>query len=147
MYDAPMEGLNQRITIDACRNHHHLLRDIIAQLPADVPADAASVSASLRRLRNVLVVHLRLEDNALYPALLNSKNAVLRGKAQRYRTHMGGIAQGFAVFFDRWSRADAIEADPARFLDDWNEFKSALLQRMDAEDHDLYVAAESATPD
>jgi len=111
-------------------------------MPTAGPLDGESVASLLQRLQLVLVAHLKLEDHSLYPVLEQSSNVVLSRKANRYKTHMGSLAETFAEFYAKWGTPRAISSEPTEFLDEWLPFQAALRLRMDSEDEDLYEMAE-----
>lgn len=101
-----------------------------------------SVLTLLQRVQMFLVVHLRLEDEELYPLLEQSGNAVLSQKAKRYRARTGKLAEVFDTFCTRWTEPGAIGADPTEFVNGWGEIAGLLLSRMSSEDEDLYASGE-----
>lgn len=120
-----------------------MLRQIIEEFPTEEPVDVAAVSSLLRRLRNVLAVHLRLEDEHLYPALERASDRALQEMASVYRVEMGGLSSAFKNFSNRWPDATAIAANPGLFLLDWQLVRDPLLARIDLEDHSLYDLADA----
>lgn len=134
--------INDRIDVQTCRDHHVVLRYLIEDLdkPETRPEDALGL---LARVRNVLIAHLKLEDDWLYPRLATSENAIVRGKAERYRSEMGGLRERFDALWKRWSKAGAISGDPDAFRAEWHTLRQALIARIETEDDDLYVAAET----
>ncbi|HEV7179058.1 MAG TPA: hemerythrin domain-containing protein [Candidatus Baltobacteraceae bacterium] len=136
------EALNRSIDLHACRQHHSVLRSIIKRFPIAQPFDAHAAAQSLTQLSNVLLRHLRLEDEHLYPALERG-DTTLRLIAARYRNEMGGLRHAFVAFCDRWPSPETIAGDMRLFLIDWATLRDPLLARMDAEDHGLYDRAEA----
>ncbi len=134
--------INERIDVQTCRDHHVVLRYLAEDLGNAAPRPKVA-QALLARVRTVLVRHLKLEDDCLYPRLQNSSNEILRGKAERYRTEMGGLRRQFSELWNRWSADGAIAADVAGFHQEWLSFQTALLARIDSEDSDLYVAVDA----
>jgi GAF domain-containing protein len=133
--------INERIDVQTCRDHHVVLRYLADDLskPDGTPSGK---SALLKRFRAVLLAHLKIEDDWLYPRLAVSDNAIVRGKAERYRNDMGGLRAQFEALCKKWS-AEAIESDFDGWQNDWRLFAQMLSARIETEDHDLYVAAEA----
>lgn len=133
--------INERIDVQTCRDHHVVLRYLTEDLskPGGTPSGHASL---LKRFRAVLLAHLKLEDDWLYPRLAASDNAIVRGKAERYREDMGGVRAQFDELWKKWS-AEAIEKDFAGWQNEWRLFAQTLSTRIETEDRDLYVAAEA----
>jgi GAF domain-containing protein len=134
--------LNERIDIQTCRDHHVVVRFLSDELSKPGLEPQAS-AALLKRLRTVLISHLKLEDDWLYPLLAKSRNEVVRHKAERYSREMGGLREHFGSLFQTWGKDGAIAQDDAMWRREWNIFVRDLRERMDNEDHDLYVTAEA----
>lgn len=138
------DRLNERISIQTCRDHHVVIRYLADEINAASP-DGHTIPALLKRLRTVLVAHLKLEDDWLYPRLSQSANAVVRRKSERFSSEMGNLKHDFADLYATWSVDGAILSNPAGWKNEWPAFYRALEARIGAEDHDLYVAAETET--
>ncbi len=137
-----MKDLNASISIYTCRNHHVVLRHLIGELPRSAPPDEHTAVSLLHRLKRVMSTHLALEDRTVYPLLECSSDDALRSKAVSYKRAMGSLAHAFAEFYARWTEEGAVSRDGSLFLTQWDEMRSALDARMDAEDNDLYKIAE-----
>lgn len=135
------ERLNGRIDVQTCRDHHVVLRHLAEEL-SKPDGTAPATFALLKRFRAVLVAHLKIEDDWLYPRLTASENAIVRGKAQRYRDDMGGLRSQFEALWEKWT-AEALASDFAGWQNDWRLFAQMLAARIETEDQDLYVAAEA----
>lgn len=136
-------SINDRIDIQTCRDHHVVLQYLAEEIEK-AGNDPATIRALLSRLRSILLAHLRLEDNWLYPKLAQSNDASVREKAERYREEMGGLRADFEALVQNWSRPGALETHGEVWRADWRIFKSALTARIVCEDNDLYAAVETA---
>lgn len=139
-----MERINERIGIQTCRDHHVVIRYLAEEIDGATP-DGHTIPALLRRLRAVLVAHLKLEDDWLYPRLTTSANEVVRRKSERFSSEMGQLKHEFADLYATWNADGVILKNSARWRQDWSAFYRALQARIVAEDDDLYVAAETET--
>ncbi len=137
-----MHEMNRRIDMHTCRQHHEALRILLDQIPQNTPVDAASFSKLLSRLSTLLLTHLKLEDDLLYPALELSEDRTVRETAVRYRQEMGGLKGAFVNFVSSWGTETAIAADQVGCLDAWTKVRTALEVRMAKEDHGLYTIAD-----
>jgi GAF domain-containing protein len=133
--------INDRIDVQTCRDHHVVLRYLADELTSQTRA--SNVVPLLRRLRTVLMAHLKLEDEWLYPRLARSANGIVRGKAERYQREMGGLRSQFDLLWTKWSQDGAVAADFEAWQRDWRGFCEAFETRIVTEDDDLYVAAEA----
>jgi GAF domain-containing protein len=133
--------LNERIDVQTCRDHHSVLTYLQGEL-AKTDATAAGSFSLLQRFRSVLLAHLKLEDEWLYPRMSESHNAIVREKAKRYRDEMGDLRAEFDRLWAAWKQ-EAMERDFAGWKRAWDAFASRLSKRIEHEDQDLYVAAEA----
>ncbi|MFN2528166.1 MAG: hemerythrin domain-containing protein [Candidatus Baltobacteraceae bacterium] len=137
-----MHEMNRRIDMHTCRQHHEALRILLDRFPESLPLDAADFSKLVSRLSTLLLTHLKLEDDLLYPALELSEDRTVRDTAIRYRQEMGGLKDAFMKFVSTWGTEDAIAANQAGCLDAWLKVRAALEVRMAKEDHGLYSIAD-----
>lgn len=103
---------------------------------------AVDIALMLARLTGILRIHLALEDEILYPALRNAKDPQIAAAAEQYWQEMGGLADTFLDFVDRWKRADMVLADPARFRSESEVVFKALGDRIGREHDEIYPMAE-----
>ena len=136
------DALNRRIELHTCRQQHTVLRHILTQFPTSLPFSGAEMMLLRERLNAVLLPHLRLEDDQLYPQLAHSDDEHVRTTARTFRMQMGGVLRAFVALDARWNNAATIDADPAAFLEHWTSVRTALETRMNAEDRGLYLHAE-----
>jgi GAF domain-containing protein len=133
--------INERIDVQTCRDHHVVLRYLTEEITKE--QRPSNVTPLLRRLRTVLVAHLKLEDDWLYPRFARSANDVVRSKAEHYQREMRGLRGHFDEIWKKWSAEGAIAADFDSWREDWSAFVQAFEKRMASEDDDLYVAADA----
>lgn len=107
----------------------------------DRPA-AVDITMMLARLTGILRIHLALEDEILYPALRNSCDPAVADIGDRYWREMGGLADTFLDFADRWKRADTVLAEQAQFRTESAEVFKALADRIALEHREVYPLAE-----
>jgi hypothetical protein len=126
------------------REQHGRIRQLAAGLQRAVSADtpATGLRMELARFSGAVKMHLLVEDEGLYPRLLAHADAAVRAKATAFQDSMGTLAAAFAAFYEKWTKAGAIEADPAGFRKELGDVLAALSQRMELEDGDLYVLAD-----
>ena len=135
--------MNTRIDIQTCRDQHTAIRLLLDELSKCEGSEQKLVGL-LERLNRILLAHLRLEDDWLYPKLLQNDNAKVAETAKRFSEEMGGLKAAFVSVFKTWTAPGAIAADHDGFCVAWNAFHAQLEQRMQREDDDLYVLASNA---
>jgi len=105
-------------------------------------ADASEVRSLLSKLMGKLKIHLAMEDNALYPKLLNSADASVKSLAKKFQDEMGGIGKALDAYKHTWSNALEIQKDPNAFIQQTKELFDALAKRINRENNELYKAAD-----
>lgn len=108
---------------------------------ADRPS-AVEITLMMARLTGILRIHLALEDEILYPALRNASDPHIAQMAERYWQDMGGLADTFLDFVDRWKRADMLLTEPERFRSESAVVFKALTERIAREHDEIYPMAE-----
>jgi hemerythrin-like domain-containing protein len=139
----PADKLNRSIDIHACRQHHVMLLFLLAGFPTSLPFDSKVAFDQLERMKALLVRHLRIEDERLYPLLEAAHDTVLAARAVRYSHEMGGLHRAFEQFCERWNAAEAIAHNAGMFLLEWAPIGDLLCRRIEAEETDLYPQAET----
>lgn len=109
--------------------------------PAKLGQDAEPARKCLGEMAGKLNVHLAMEDQVLYPALLKGP-AQSADLAKRFMEEMGGIKQAFGAYLATWPGAGAIQKDPSGFVTQTQGILGALGKRIEVEEGQLYPAAE-----
>lgn len=102
---------------------------------------AVEITMMLARLTGIMRIHLALEDEILYPALRKSSNPRTAEIGERAWREMGGLADVFLDFVERWKRADVVLAEQARFRSESGTVFGALVQRIETEHREVYPLA------
>lgn len=132
--------------IDSLREQHGEILALARGIgeTAREPQTAAAgqrLREQLDALGAVLVGHLEVEDTRLYPGLISSKDLVVAGTARRFAAEMGGLANAFHGFDERWRAAERIERELTVFRAELDSVIGALTQRILAEENLLYLIA------
>lgn len=125
--------------------HDEILRaanDIVAQ--HKLKADAAVLRKLLSNLAGKVNFHLAMEDEALYPRLMESSDTATRSRASKFKTEMGGLGQAFADYNNKW-QLTAIRSDPEGFADATRKVFGALAKRIERENAELYPLADKVS--
>jgi hemerythrin-like domain-containing protein len=128
---------------DAYRKQHSELLALAAKLadaldPAKLGRDATPARLILSNLSGKLKVHLAMEDNSLYPRMLQDSDPAVSAMARRFADEMGGIAKAFGGYVERWPSANAIQLAPQQFIDETRKIFAALASRIERENNQLY---------
>lgn len=119
-----------------------IVQDIVARSRyiADRAA-AVEITLMMARLTGILRIHLALEDEILYPALRKSSDPRTAEIGERYWREMGGLADIFLDFVERWKRADTLLAEQAKFRSESATVFKALADRIEKEHREIYPLA------
>ncbi len=128
---------------DNFRRQHKDLLAIASELgkhlnPAALAADAKPAAKILSQLSGRLTVHLSMEDDSLYPNLLEHENVKVRETAQKFIDEMKGIADTYQVYVSHWTSYIRIQSDPQTFIRETQGIFKALTDRIEREDNQLY---------
>lgn len=89
-----------------------------------------------RELVGTLIAHLKLEDWALYPRLIESGDAEISSIGESFKDEMGGLAPAFLAYVDKWT-AMSIEADWPAYCRETRAILDALMNRLTRENREL----------
>jgi len=117
--------------------------EISAQFDADkLSNDASEVRSLLSKLLGKLSIHLAMEDNTLYPKLLNNPDASVKSLAKRFQDEMGGIGKALDAYKGTWRNALEIQKDPNGFIQQTKGIFDALAKRINRENNELYKTVD-----
>ncbi len=105
---------------------------------AKLAEDASEVRSLLTQLFGKLNSHLTAEDKVLYPRLLQSEDAVIKSTAEKFMKEMGGIGEALKGYKAKWPNPQSIQNDAATFITETKGIFTALANRIEKENSDLY---------
>jgi hemerythrin-like domain-containing protein len=128
---------------DSFRKQHGELLAVAGEIgktldPAQLAKDATQARTLLSSLAGKLKVHLAMEDKTLYPRLMQDPDPKVSGLAKRFADEMGGIAEVFGGYMERWPSGRAIQEAPQQFVADTKKLFAALATRIERENNQLY---------
>jgi hypothetical protein len=94
-----------------------------------------------RELLSTLLAHLKLEDWALYPRLIESGDSEAASAGQTFKDEMGGLAPAFLAYAEKWD-ANSISADWAGYCENTRAILDALTNRLTRENRELLPLLE-----
>jgi Hemerythrin HHE cation binding domain len=127
------------------REEHAELVRLVRRLEAFVEQPCPPPQTDLFELRgqlnSTLIAHLKAEDWVLYPRLLASDDPAIARTAQAFNNEMGGLAQTYAVYAEKWT-AGTIQLDWAGYCSESRVICDALSHRITRENRELYPLIE-----
>ena len=94
-----------------------------------------------QQLVSTLLAHLKLEDWALYPRLIDSGDPEAAAAGQMFKDEMGGLAPAFLAYANKWNAA-TIHEDWAGYCADTRDILDALMNRLTRENRELLPQLE-----
>lgn len=124
------------------RQHHELMRlagDLLKFCEAGRVRDhAPEVRSALVRFTGKLRIHAAMENDAVYPRLMNHSREDIRKKAQALYAEVGDLYKRFDRYAKQWHDLELLRSEPERFLEETQEMLRMLGMRMMREDAELY---------
>lgn len=121
-----------------------IARDINQQLGAELSEqEAGAIRRQLSKMHGIVGLHLAMEDQSLYPAMLRSTDAEARALAQQYSDEMGDLASAFNAHMKTWGSNAAVSNAAAEFTAQTKGIFNALSKRIHRENTQLYPKADS----
>jgi hemerythrin HHE cation binding domain-containing protein len=114
------------------------LREAIEQ---PVPPAQIELFDLRRELVATLLAHLKLEDWALYPRLIDSADAEVSEAGEAFKNEMGHLAPAFLAYSEKWN-AGSIDADWKGYCSDTGAILDALMNRLTRENRELLPLLE-----
>ncbi|MFO0546997.1 MAG: hemerythrin domain-containing protein [Polyangiaceae bacterium] len=108
-----------------------------------VPQRAAEITSTLSQMGALVKIHLSTEDKYMYPKLGAHADAKVRDLAHHYQREMGGLSEVFGSYLAKWHVADKLKQHPADFAAETKKVFSAVAQRIQKEDSELYPLVDS----
>ena len=113
------------------------INEMLKAKEPDVPV----VRRQLSVLAGKVNFHLAMEDQALYPRLMERKGSRTEALARKFMTEMGGLAEAFSSYTTKW-QVSVIRADLPGFTNETRKVLGALAHRIARETSDLYPLAD-----
>jgi len=92
-------------------------------------------------LMSTLIGHLKLEDWALYPRLIESGDDEISARGEAFKEEMSGLAPAFLAYCEKLT-ASSITSDWASYCNDTRGLLGALTDRLTRENRELLPLLE-----
>lgn len=126
--------------IDTIKKQHSEIANILEKLKnALSKEDYSAASSNINELAGKLKIHLRYEDDYIYPELLKSENTNVKNISNKFIKEMGDLASVFDDFKNKYNTKSKIESNITEFKSTCNVVIKALEKRLSKEDNELYI--------
>lgn len=131
------------VDADSLTEQHTAIREAMAEVGLTIDrGNVASHAPALNKLLNEIATkireHLDVEDQDVYPLLVNSDDSRIEKIARQFQNNMGGLAEEFKGHFRRYNSDVDIVRDVAIFSYETRGIFERLRHRMRREEEDLY---------
>ena len=125
------------------KKQHNNIRQLIQEIEQELNSGnldqkAFELSLKISKLSGILVLHLKSEDDYLYPTLKGSENMEMRKTAEQLYLEMGTLSTEFMKYKSTYMSATKIKENVSQFLEDSKKIIMALKKRLDIEDRRIY---------
>ncbi len=125
------------------QSQHKIIITLCKQLVSlgtidEVKQDAGFILKIFTTLDNILSLHLKSEDENLYPQLLTHKDPVIKNTSAAMQNELLETTNAYAAYKKKYHCKESIQLDPARYVKDTRKIIDALLKRIDKEETELY---------
>jgi hypothetical protein len=131
--------------VQKLREDHASLTRLFRRLGETIRQPAPPPQTELFELRrglvSTLLAHLKLEDWALYPRLIESGDAEISSVGAMFKDEMGGLAPAFLAYAEKWT-ASSITADWGGYCKETSAILEALMNRLVRENRELLPLLE-----
>ncbi|MCR6544749.1 hemerythrin domain-containing protein [Dehalobacterium formicoaceticum] len=134
------------------KKQHQEIRQVIKELREDIydleslaSGNILLVALKIGTLNGIMQMHLKHEDDFLYPALLNNnENVEIKEIAQKFVTEMGNLAAVFKEYQEKYIRnPEIIRKDLKQFIQETEQILNAISKRIDSEEDELFKLWEA----
>ena len=122
---------------------HITIMEEINLIEKEIRKDTEDINPSeaalhISRLAGQLRIHLREEDESLYPNLKNSTDVSIKNTVAQYISEMGNLASEYISFKNKYNVASKIKESRKEFQKEGKIIVAALKKRIEKEDRGLY---------
>jgi len=115
------------------------IKDIEAMLDLTIiKSDVYKIFVTLSSLMGKLQLHLAVEDEALYPRMIEQGNPQIITTVERFKSEMGGIATTFTNYMKKWNNPEKIKTNPNSFIIETRGLFYILKIRINKENQELF---------
>lgn len=115
------------------------IQDIETVLQEDyVKFNAFDVALKVGKLSGKLTLHLKTEDEVIFPKLIQTKAESLLHKGTDFNRKIVPVANQFTNYKTTYMNASVIKSNPRQFIQDSQGIFTVLKTRLLEEDHEFY---------
>ena len=134
------------------REQHVVILDIARKISAALNTDQLRYNPDemfelVTEFAGNVKLHLVLEDDVLYPLLLEHKDSEIRTLAQKYMNEHGKLKDVILEYASKWANSIEIQRNPKEFIEHTRSIFNLVKNRIYNEDNDLFVVVDNVNSD
>jgi hemerythrin-like domain-containing protein len=103
--------------------------------------NGSNLNSSMNEWKEVLIQHLKLEDEALYPKFKNSESEECKNLGEKFSEEMSTISKAALVFFDKYNSTESSDLiNNEEFVNELAEIINVIKKRVEVEETILFPA-------
>lgn len=131
------------VDVATLTEQHNAIREAMAEVSqtidrGNVASHAMALHTLLNEIAEKVQEHLRVEDQDLYPLLVQDSDVKVKKIATQFRDNMGGLAEELSGYIRRYGCDSDIVKDISVFSYETRGIFERLRHRMRREEEDLY---------
>ena len=135
------------VSIEMLRKQH---ADLIEQVDTirilikkdEIVCNATMFHELLSKLSTDLGLHLLIEDDLLYPALMKYSKETISDIANRFVIELGGVKEAFKKYNAKWASHETIPECLEELISETEAIAAMLKKRIDKENNKLFPCIE-----
>ena len=104
----------------------------------NLKVDAAPAYELQKDLHETLGAHLRLEDQSLYPMLIEHHDPTVRDVASRFQKELAECPRAHNAYQEKYPTQKSIEENIHTYAEDTYDLAKQILERIQKEETELY---------
>ncbi|MGI6451462.1 MAG: hemerythrin domain-containing protein [Desulfitobacteriia bacterium] len=130
---------------DLVKLQHQQIRKALQELQEDVyneedvKKNQLWIALRIGTLTGILLMHLKYEDEYLYPVLLQHPKEEVRKMSEQYIREMGNLSKVFEDYKAKYLKVpNSIRENSSQFIAETNAILYAISKRVEKEEHELF---------
>lgn len=126
------------------KRQHQDIRRVLQELQEDVYDEQEvlqnqlSIALRIGNLSGILLMHLKYEDEYLYPQLLQHPDHKVREISKSSIQEMGDLSQAFEEYQKKYLKTPDNINDTDSFIKDTNQILYLISKRVEKEEHEIF---------
>ncbi|MDH5582126.1 MAG: hemerythrin domain-containing protein [Bdellovibrionales bacterium] len=142
--DKKMSLEKVKLKVKLVMKDHQILNELLGQISIFLNEDTIKnnidhVILVLNKITKTIDMHLKLEDEYIYPSLIACDIPHISKTAKEFQKEMRTLSDQYKTFSQKWHSLDTIKNDLKVFTKELVEIVYSFSDRLDREEKELYI--------